>query len=314
MKRLILTAAAIVTILLMTVMSCVADECSDVIPDARHTPSPNWDSNPYPGMCYVDWPANGAAERDVLRDRCSNAPGHVHFEPDSGSGRNTCVFRPGSGSGRDRVNDGDLGASRGCGPGRKDCEGRCVADDASCCANGHGFACPTHGQCCFNRSTPGAQNGYVCCASDEQCVSEEGPTAGRCVSRTAPKEPPPSSTGFYTAHICNNTGIPRLDVSQLYFDVSLDQWVLEGWWSISNGQCLTFNRSLGRYGSSLFGYHATGGGLTWWNANGADGNFCTPSQKFKNVADGQPCPKEKLVGYKKLPVRRGQTLEISITK
>jgi hypothetical protein len=173
--------------------AALADECSDVVEGALPTPSPNWDRNPYPGMCYVDWSANGAIERDALRDRCSNIPGNVNFEPDSGSGTNTCVFKPGNGSSDDNNSGADSSSSSAdCGPGRKLCEGHCIADSASCCANGDGAFCANHGQCCFNPNAVGAHNGYVCCAFGNQCVHEDSPTNGMCVNpnSTIPRLPP----------------------------------------------------------------------------------------------------------------------------
>jgi hypothetical protein len=69
-----------------------ADECSDVAAGAQHTPSPDWNNrtNPFPGMCYVDWPGGQSSSS---KQRCDSVPGHVYFQGDSGSHKNTCIFR-----------------------------------------------------------------------------------------------------------------------------------------------------------------------------------------------------------------------------
>ncbi len=72
-----------------------ADACSDTVPGARVGPSPYYNSWPYPsGTCYIHWPGGYAAEREKYGAMCDDIPGKLLFEPDHGSNRNTCIFKP----------------------------------------------------------------------------------------------------------------------------------------------------------------------------------------------------------------------------
>jgi Domain of unknown function (DUF4189) len=89
----VLVAALLTMITTLAIHSAdAAASCSTVVSGAEPTPSPNWLSNPYPGKCYVDWSASGYVERQQLETKCRNIPGYFAFKPDSGSGRNTCIF------------------------------------------------------------------------------------------------------------------------------------------------------------------------------------------------------------------------------
>ncbi len=243
------------------------------------------------------------------------------FKENKGSGYTECFFSPEYGSeGGGGASEPGSGGSDGCPVGKKACEGICIDEDRTCCANGKGMSCPMRGQCCFNPKNAHARNGYVCCSTGEQCVYAEGPTSGKCVSPTDPTDPPPPpppppATNFFTARICNKSGIPAVWVAQIYYDyVALDRWVVEGWWQIPNGQCRDFRRSLGIHSSSWFSYHAYGGGLTWWDAGQTDDNYCVQYTQFKMPLPQPSCPWKNYKGFRKLPVQKGQVLDIAITK
>lgn len=81
-----------------------ANECSDTIAGAEQGPDPNFRSWLFGDACYVVWPSGDGAIRNRYERECRSMPGFLHFEGDTGAGRNTCVFRAerdGSDSGSD---------------------------------------------------------------------------------------------------------------------------------------------------------------------------------------------------------------------
>ena len=85
-------------IVLISMGSALAADCSDVYPGAQETPSPDWPQNPYPGACYIDFPGGGGPTRSRYEQLCQDLPGYLHFEGDFGSNKNTCVFAMPSGN------------------------------------------------------------------------------------------------------------------------------------------------------------------------------------------------------------------------
>jgi uncharacterized membrane protein len=186
--------------------------------------------------------------------------------------------------------------------------------------------CPLHGQCCFNPNNPSSYNGYVCCGFGEQCVYEEGPTAAQCVSpyqhESSPQQsrpqPMPNSEsrrsvpappqGSYAAHICNKSGVSKIWAAQNYHDVASGKWVTQGWWEIADGQCLTFQRSLGPYSSSSLSYSAQGGGFTWWRAGNADTSYCVQRRSAFKFLTPHTCPLADHLGFRTVKVRSGAVL------
>lgn len=297
-----------------------ADSCSDVVPGAHPTPSPNWDRNPYPGMCYVEWTANGYLEREALKERCSNIPGNVDFEADSGSGRNTCVFRAGAGSGSEGDSGGHADHSSGrsstsCGPDEKLCEGSCIPDDASCCANGHGIFCPTHGQCCFAPNNPHSHNNYICCGSGQQCVHSESPTAGVCVnpevpnsSPTPPAHPQTVDNGSYELHICNNSTYQPVYVAVALFDSDPNIYKATGWYTLNRGACTSIPGRFRHYGTAQYYYYAQSSGLVYHRWTGP-AYFCVDENRAFTSFSNSDCSSKKLgfrTGTVSLPSRKSE--------
>jgi uncharacterized membrane protein len=132
-----------------------------------------------------------------------------------------------------------------------------------------------------------------------------------------PPAPPQTSappTGYGTLRLCNRTGIPRISVAIHHFDTSRDAYVTEGWWIINSEACKSFTYSFGKYSTLDFGYHAYGGGLTWWNTNRADKNFCIVQPQQFTLYNSQCASSELLVGFKIFNLKKGDVMEKDITK
>jgi hypothetical protein len=79
----------------LTAGSSKASQCSDVYPDARRGPPPEWTFWADGSACYVRWAANEELDEKALIAQCRNTPGvrFVHFEPDNGAGHSICIFK-----------------------------------------------------------------------------------------------------------------------------------------------------------------------------------------------------------------------------
>jgi hypothetical protein len=88
----------VLPIVLVTMQSAWAADCSDVYPGAQETRFADWRQNPYPGACYVVFPGGGGQTRIRYEQQCHDLPGYLYFEGDSGSNKNTCVFKMPSGN------------------------------------------------------------------------------------------------------------------------------------------------------------------------------------------------------------------------
>lgn len=76
--------------------SALGADCSDVVPGARLGPHPDYLTWPYGSdACYVSWPGGGGASaRSSYEARCHALDAEfIDFQGDSGSNRNTCIFR-----------------------------------------------------------------------------------------------------------------------------------------------------------------------------------------------------------------------------
>ncbi len=74
--------------------TAIAASCSEIVEGGRLGP-PDWASSwPYGDACYIDFPGGYAKEREFYGSKCRALDGFVHFSPDHGSGKNTCVYRP----------------------------------------------------------------------------------------------------------------------------------------------------------------------------------------------------------------------------
>jgi hypothetical protein len=71
-----------------------ASQCSDVYPDARQGPPPEWSFWADGSACFVRWKTNSSLDEDGFTAQCRNTPGvrFIHFEPDSGAG-SICIFK-----------------------------------------------------------------------------------------------------------------------------------------------------------------------------------------------------------------------------
>lgn len=71
-----------------------AAQCSDIYPDARVGPPPEWTFWGDGSACFVRWDAQKGSETALL-EQCQKTPNarFVHFEPDNGEGRSICIFK-----------------------------------------------------------------------------------------------------------------------------------------------------------------------------------------------------------------------------
>jgi hypothetical protein len=71
-----------------------ASQCSDVYPDARQGPPPEWTFWADGSACYIRWKTNNSVEEEALIAQCRDTPGvrFIHFERDSGTG-SICIFK-----------------------------------------------------------------------------------------------------------------------------------------------------------------------------------------------------------------------------
>lgn len=199
MPRYLIAALLFLSFWSVGISSAQAD-CAAVFPGAREGRPANADkilrSWPWSGKtCWYQWREPGAvkARREAMRAECEakTRPDFLHFQQDYGAtndGSNTCIFRlrgdrATESQPQQRITEHRCSpAASSCPSGQKVCDGCCIPDNASCCADGNGVYCPIRGQCCFNRSNPSAINGYVCCAKAAQCIYAEGQTLGLCVA------------------------------------------------------------------------------------------------------------------------------------
>lgn len=126
---------------------------------------------------------------------------------------------------------------------------------------------------------------------------------------------PDRITHTATSRFCNKSGVAKIWLAQVYWDVARNGYTTEGWWGLNNGSCLTFERSLGQYTNSSVWYHAWGGDFRWWNASRADGNYCAPpGAVFKTGTPAPSCNAADLVGFKKMPVTAGRMAQADFTR
>jgi uncharacterized membrane protein len=115
-----------------------------------------------------------------------------------------------------------------------------------------------------------------------------------------------------TIKFCNQSGENDMSLAQAFYDPSTGEWMAQGWWNLANGACLTFTRSLGKYGTSSVFYHAQTKKHTWWT-KGPDSNYGVEQAKFVRPTT-QVCgpPTCRIAGFAKQPVTANQTAVVNI--
>jgi uncharacterized membrane protein len=157
--------------------------------------------------------------------------------------------------------------------------------------------------------------------SSKKSEPEEGSGPSRETDRqgggggTRPPAPPPVPQNYYAAKFCNKSGVPKIDLAIVRYFPENDRPLLEGWWQIANGQCLTLRKPLGKYTSGWIAYHAEGGGMTWWGKKDGQLFYCVNKRKMDAIVLWTKCVADlRLAGFRKRDVKKDETIEVDFNK
>lgn len=93
--RRVLISCSLMCLCSLAQETAAATQCSDIYPEARIGPPPEWTFWGDGAACFVRWSVASASDEDKLLERCRSTPEarFVHFERSKGSGQSICIFK-----------------------------------------------------------------------------------------------------------------------------------------------------------------------------------------------------------------------------